>query len=144
MTHLLTSCAQGDLHHFHDIHVDHRGRHGRDLFGSSPEWLNLRLECGERWAQVRSLLRIHRRLVVMHGMDDVRCRKLSRGSRLPSLIQTTALTHIPLPLRPRRTTSSQSFWSSRLTTLAGRAMILSNGALLCGPSPKAASSPEFS
>ena len=64
--------------------MDHRGRHGRDLFGSSPEWLNLRLECGERWAQVRSLLRIHRRLVVLHGVDDVRCRKLPRGSRSPS------------------------------------------------------------
>lgn len=85
LAHPLTSCAQGHLHHLDDIHVDYCSSHGRNLFCSSSERLDLRLERGKRRAQVWPFLRVHCRLVVVHGLDDLRRQLLPRMSCLLSL-----------------------------------------------------------
>lgn len=66
-----------DLPHFHDLHVHHGSGARGDLLRPSTEWLDLHLGCRERWSQVCSILRFHRRLVDLRYLDDVRRELLS-------------------------------------------------------------------
>ena len=58
------------------VHVYHRCRSGRDLFGPTPQWIHLHMGCRKRWSRLRQILRFHSRLVVLNCMDDIRRRQL--------------------------------------------------------------------
>jgi hypothetical protein len=87
-----------DYHRFHD---DHCRCSCRNLLGSSAERVNLHLGCRKCRAQVCEILWLHRRLVVLHGLDDIRSWELSgmlaHLSFLPSVLTHPFIDNCELP-----------------------------------------------
>lgn len=78
--HLRFECSVNTLqvlvHHHLRVHVYHRCRSGRNLFGSTPQWVHLYLGCRECRCGLCQIFRFLGRLVVLNCMDDVRRRQL--------------------------------------------------------------------